>query len=100
MSFNAALPRIIRFGSGIRAVLPDILPPGDVMIICGRHAVGTVEKELLPRLNGKAEIFCVPAEIPLSYVEKAVAAAEKMQCSAVVGWAAAVRWMRRKQLPR
>ena len=56
------------------------------MIICGRHSAGRLEKELLPRLNGKAEIFCVPAEIPLSFVAKAVSVAENMRCSAVVGW--------------
>ena len=86
MSYSAALPQIIRFGSGVRADLPEILPPGDVMIICGRHSAGRLEKELLPRLNGKAEIFCVPAEIPLSFVAKAVSVAENMRCSAVVGW--------------
>ena len=51
MKYENTLPEDIRFGNGIRHVLAEILPPGTTLIICGRHAVNEIERDLTESLK-------------------------------------------------
>lgn len=88
MKYEKILPPDIRFGNGVRKLLPDLLPPGAVLIVCGRHAEAEIRRDLLPALSGREFRFAPPVspELPLSDVAAAVAAAREIGAVNFVGW--------------
>lgn len=88
MIFTAEMPETVKFGRGVRHLLPELLPPGNVMVICGAHAQQEVTRDLLPKLEPRQVclIPSFPAEAPLRGVEAALAAAREHRIAAVVGW--------------
>ena len=81
-------PEKVLFGRKTREELPALLPEGSVFIICGNHSKSRIEKELLPRLEGrKVELFTgFPAEAPLDITDQALAAARKINARSIIGW--------------
>ena len=67
MKYEAELPEIIRFGPGIRRILPSLLPRdgGAVMVLCGKHSRERIENELLPALGDRKTLLfdAVPPEL-------------------------------------
>ena len=90
MKYEAELPGIIKFGPGIRRLLPSLLPRdgGAVMVICGRHSRRRIETELPPALPDRRLVVfdAVPAELPLDTLYGILAAAREAGATAVVGW--------------
>jgi len=88
MTSQVTLPEILRFGRGVRHELATLLPPGAVLILCGKHSRARVEGELLPRLDGR-EVEIIPdfpPEPPLDRVDAAVAAGRRIKAASVIGW--------------
>ena len=79
MKYEKSLPPDIRFGNGIRHVLPEILPPGPVLILCGKHALEQVRSEVVPALAGRDVLLAPPVspELPLPEVAAAVSLARR-----------------------
>ncbi len=88
MIFSAEMPETVKFGRGVRHLLPELLPPGNVMVICGAHAFKEVSRDLLPKLESRniCLISSFPAEAPLDEVETALKTAREQRIVAVVGW--------------
>ena len=81
-------PEKVLFGRKVREKLPELLPDGNVFIICGNHSKDTVEKELLPKLSGKqVELFSgFPAEAPLDVTDHALDTARRISARSIIGW--------------
>lgn len=89
MKFQTELPPVINFGRGIRFRLPELLPDGRVVVICGRHSEERIRTEIIPRLRPgvEAEIFGgFPAEVPLDAVSEVRDMVRRVSATAVVGW--------------
>ena len=88
MNCEFHLPGTIRFGCGERRALPGLLPPGNVLIVAGRHSKGRIEAELLPALTGReVRLFTgIRPEPPLADVEQALAIGRELGAESVVGW--------------
>ena len=81
MIFEMQGPAKVLFGRKVRFQLPGLLPGGNVFILCGKHALAQIEKELLPALAGReVELFSnFPAEAPLDITDKALEAARNVK---------------------
>ncbi len=88
MKYEKTLPQDIRFGNGIRFKLPEVLRPGAVLIICGKHALPDIEKNLVPLLNDRKYAFAEPVspELPLTEVAAAVSKARQINAVNFIGW--------------
>ena len=88
MIFEMRSPEKVLFGRKVREKLPELLPDGNVFIICGNHSKDTVEKELLPKLSGKqVELFSgFPAEAPLDVTDHALDTARRISARSIIGW--------------
>ena len=90
MKYEAELPEVIKFGPGIRRLLPALLPRdgGAVMVVCGRHSRRRIEAELPSALPGRRVIVfdAVPAELPLDTMSGLLDAAREAGATAFVGW--------------
>ncbi|MBQ9754139.1 MAG: iron-containing alcohol dehydrogenase [Lentisphaeria bacterium] len=88
MIFEMRSPETVLFGRKVREQLPELLPEGNVFIICGAHSKNILEKELLPKLAGKkVELFTgFPAEAPLDITDHALNAARNVNARSIIGW--------------
>jgi len=88
MNCEFHLPAKILFGCGERRALPGLLPPGNVLIVAGRHSKGRIETELLPALKGRETLLVtdVQPEPPLADVERAVTLGRELGAECVIGW--------------
>lgn len=88
MKYEAVLPADMRFGDGIRHRLPEILPPGAVLIVCGKHAQKQIREEMIPRLGDRVWAFADPVspELPLPEVAAAVNTARAINAHNFIGW--------------
>ena len=90
MKYEAELPEIIRFGPGIRRILPSLLPRdgGAVMVLCGKHSRERIENELIPALGGRKTLLfdAVPPELPLDTLTEILGSARGAGVTAFVGW--------------
>ncbi len=88
MKYETLLPSDIRFGNGIRNKLPEIVPPGAVLIVCGRHAAAQIKNEIVPHLGNRECVFAPPVspELPLSEVAAIVEIARKINAVNFIGW--------------
>ncbi len=88
MQFQIELPEIIRFGRGIRRELPALLPPGPVVVVCGRHARARIAGELIPALSGRVVevIDDIAPEPTLDELERVRRAGRSIGAAALVGW--------------
>ena len=86
--FEYSLPKVIRFGRGSRFELASLLPPGAVLVLCGRHSAARLQRESSRLFPGRAvEIFAeIPAEIPLASVEAARRLGRRIGANSIVGW--------------
>ena len=86
MKYQYELPPVIRFGCGVRFQLPEILPPGGVLLVCGSHALPEAEKlRQILTVSHQVDIFTgFPAEVPLDQVDAARRAAEKAGATSIV----------------
>ena len=82
--FSGQLPEIIRFGRGCRRQLFSLLPPGRIMVVCGRHSL-----ELIRREFGNIREYStavVSGELPLRELEAVIEAARRDGCCNFIGW--------------
>ena len=88
MIFEMQSPAKVLFGRKVRFQLSGLLPEGNVFILCGKHALPRIEKELLPALAGRVvELFSnFPAEAPLDVTDSALAAARRINARSIIGW--------------
>lgn len=88
MIFEMQSPAKVIFGKNVRSQLAEMLPEGNVFIICGHHSKALLQSELLPQLSGReVELFSdFPAEAPLDITDKALAAARALNARSVIGW--------------
>ena len=88
MRFEKELPGDIRFGSGVRHLLPSLLPPGKTLVVAGRHAHPEIRRELESELaDGRATLAPpVSPELPLSEVAAVVKLARELRAVNFVGW--------------
>ncbi len=88
MNCEFLLPGKILFGDGERHALPELLPPGNVLIVAGRHSRERIESELLPKLNSRSVriIADIQPEPPLDDVERTLALGREIDARSVVGW--------------
>ncbi|MCQ2379815.1 MAG: iron-containing alcohol dehydrogenase [Victivallaceae bacterium] len=84
-NIDMQIPDTIRFGCGTRYELDGLLPPGPVMVICGRHSAPLLTDG---RMFGDRQIaaFCdCPPELPLDVIGSARDIARKSGVASVVG---------------
>lgn len=88
MNFDINLPEKIHFYRQCRFALPGILPAGNVLFICGKHAKKRIQQEMLPLLADRKVIVSTAfsGEPLLSEVEEVLSFARKENISAVIGW--------------
>lgn len=88
MNCGFHLPGRILFGCGERHALPGLLPPGNVLIIAGRHSKGRIEAELLPALKERKVLLIndIHPEPPLADVERAITLGRELGAECVIGW--------------
>ncbi|MBO5791364.1 MAG: iron-containing alcohol dehydrogenase [Lentisphaeria bacterium] len=88
MIFEMQGPEKVLFGKNVRHKLPELLPEGNLFIICGKHSQQRIKAELLPGLQGrKVEIFTgFPAEAPLDVTDNALSAARSLKARSIIGW--------------
>ena len=88
MNCEFQLPGKILFGCGERHALPGLLPPGNVLIVAGRHSKSRIESELLPALKGRETLLLtdIQPEPPLADVERAISLGRKLGAECVIGW--------------
>ncbi len=88
MNFEINLPEKIHFARQCRFTLPGILPAGNLLFICGKHAKKRIQEEMLPLLADRKVIISTgfSGEPLLSEVEEVLSLARKENISAVIGW--------------
>lgn len=88
MIFELQSPEKVLFGRKVRFQLPDMLPEGNVFIICGTHAAEQLKKEFIPLIRcGKVELFSgFPSEAPLDITDQALEAARRSKARSIIGW--------------
>lgn len=88
MRFEKELPGDIRFGNGVRHLLPGLLPPGKTLVIGGRHAHPEIRMELRAELSDHRATLAPPVspELPLDEVAATVKLARELRAVNFVGW--------------
>ena len=88
MNFEIDLPPEIRFSRKCRFSLPSLLPAGNILIICGRHAVERIRKEMLPLLSDREVIISTAfsGEPCLNELEAVLSSARQNNICSVIGW--------------
>lgn len=86
--YQIQLPRKILFGPGRRSLLPELLPPGPVLIAAGRHSKERIERELVPALGNRPVriVSDLAAEPPLGDVERLLKAGREIGAASLIGW--------------
>ena len=86
--YSISYPDKIIFGNGERKQLASLLPDGALLIICGKHSQKRINDELLPVLKDRpVELIAdINPEVPIADVERACAAARRINAKAVIGW--------------
>ena len=82
--FSGQLPEIIRFGRGCRHQLRSLLPPGNTLVVCGRHSLERVRREL--GMIRQCTFAVVSGELPLHELEAIVGSARRDSCRNFIGW--------------
>ncbi|MDD3886670.1 MAG: iron-containing alcohol dehydrogenase [Victivallaceae bacterium] len=88
MKFSLSFPGRVLFGTGVRHDLAALLPPGPVLIVCGKHSSSRIENEFIPELSGRPSSVCagISPEPTVDEVDRVVAAARRAGAQTIIGW--------------
>lgn len=85
MLYSGEVPEIIRFGRGVHKMWQELLLPGKVLFICGRHSLARINDAAK---SAEADFHCaaVSGELPLHELEEILKSVREGGFTNIIGW--------------